>query len=312
MKNKSLRGSLLLLLGAAIWGAAFVAQRVGMDHLGPFSFNGIRMLMAGFLLLPVIFMNDRLHAPFSDAPSPSQPASGANRSPWRQVCLPGLLCGILLFVSSTLQQIGLVYTTAGKAGFITALYVVLVPLATWLFFRKNPGKWIWLSVLLAVVGLFLICVPASLNLALNRGDLLVLGCAFFFTGHILAVDHFSPLVDNLRLSCMQFFVCGFLSVLPALLLETITLPAIQGALIPLLYAGVLSGAVAYTLQIIAQKDTNPTVASLMMCLESVFAVLTGALVLGERMSPREAIGCGVMFVAVVLAQLSPLLKKKPA
>ncbi len=309
MNKNSLRGSLLLLLGAAIWGAAFVAQRVGMDHLGPLSFNGIRMLMAGFLLLPVIRIADRFKSPASSGKrAKTKPAlePGLQKKQW----IAGLLCGVLLFVSSTLQQIGLVYTTAGKAGFITALYVVLVPLAGWILFRKDPGRWIWSSVLLAIIGLFLLCIPAELNLALNRGDLFVLLCAFCFTGHILVVDHFSPLVDNLRLSCTQFFVCGILSLLPAFFLETISLQGIRKALIPLLYAGVLSGAVAYTLQIIAQKNTNPTVASLMMCLESVFAVLTGALILGERMSLRETAGCIIMFTAVVLAQLSPLLKKK--
>ena len=300
MNRKSLRGSLLLLLGAMIWGAAFVAQRVGMENLGPLCFNGIRMLMAALLLLPVIRIADRLR------PNGSPKAAFF---PEKQLNA-GLLCGLLLFVSSTLQQIGLVYTTAGKAGFITALYVVLVPIAGWVFFRKNPGRWIWLSVLLAILGLFLICVPPELNLALNRGDLYVLLCALCFTGHILAVDHFSPLVDPLRLSCSQFFICGILSLLPGLFLEEISLNAVRAAMIPLLYAGVLSGAVAYTLQIIAQKDTNPTVASLMMCLESVFALLTGALVLGERMSSRESAGCLIMFVAVVLAQLSPLLKRK--
>jgi drug/metabolite transporter (DMT)-like permease len=282
-----------------------------MDHLGPFSFNGIRMLMAGFLLLPVIFMNDRLHVPFSDAPSPSQPASGANRSPWLQVCLPGLLCGILLFVSSTLQQIGLVYTTAGKAGFITALYVVLVPVASWLLFRKNPGRWIWISILLAVAGLFLLCVPGGESFSLASGDLLLLGCAVCFTGQILSVDRFSPRVSPVRLSRDMFLICGSMGLLLSLFTETITWSGIRGALPALLYAGILSGALAYTLQILGQRDVHhPAISSLIMCLESVFSVLGGALVLGERLSSREGIGCVIMFAAVVLAQISPLLRRR--
>ncbi len=298
MNRKSLRGSLLLLLGALIWGAAFVAQRVGMEHMPPLAFNGIRMLLAGILLLPVVMISDRRN------PS-GKPTTPEKR---KKQHIAGALCGLLLFLSSTLQQIGLVYTTAGKAGFITALYVVLVPVTAWLLFRKNPGRAIWLSVLLAVIGLYLLCVPGG-TLALNRGDLLVLGCAVCFTGHILVVDHYSPQVDGIRLSCTQFFVCGILSMIISLFTENITWEGIRLALIPILYAGGLSGAVGYTIQIIAQRDTNPTVASLMMCMESVFSVLSGALILGEKMTGREAAGCCIMFAAVVLAQISPLLHK---
>lgn len=298
MNGKSLRGSLLLLLAALIWGAAFVAQRVGMEHMPPLAFNGIRMLLAGVLLLPVVMISDRRNPSGRDA---------CRKDPKKQYTA-GILCGLLLFFSSTLQQIGLVYTTAGKAGFITALYVVLVPVTAWLLFRKNPGRAIWLSVLLAVIGLYLLCVPGG-SFALNQGDLLVLGCAVCFTGHILVVDHYSPGVDGIRLSCTQFFVCGILSMLISFFTETITWEGIRLALVPILYAGGLSGAVGYTLQIIAQRDTNPTVASLMMCMESVFSVLSGALILGEVMTGREAAGCGIMFAAVILAQLSPVMHK---
>ena len=309
MKSKSLRGSLLLLLTAAIWGAAFVAQRVGMDCLGPLTFNGTRMVLAGLALLPVIRLTGRSRKAKIAETGPSrneQPAG--NAAPDQKALMTGgLLCGLFLFISSTLQQFGLMTTTAGKAGFITALYVVLVPLIAWVLMKKNPGRWIWVSVLLAVSGLFLICVPAGQDFSLNRGDLLVIGCAVCFTGHILVVDHYSPRVDGLRLSCIQFFVCGLLSLIPAFFTEEITLSGLRNALIPILYAGVFSGAVGYTLQIFAQRDTNPTVASLLMCLEAVFAVLTGALLLGEQMTVRESVGCVVMFAAVILAQLSPLL-----
>jgi len=294
MDRKSLRGSLLLLLGSVIWGAAFVAQRVGMDHLGPFSFNGIRMLLAGIVLIPVAAFIDRKKEP-GVRPDPKDQRKA------------GLLCGALLFVASSLQQMGLVTTSAGKAGFITALYVVLVPVAAWLLFRKNPGRVIWLGVVLAVFALWLLCMPAGGGFALQGGDLLVLGCAVAFTGQILCVDYYAPKVSGVKLARDEFLVTGVLSLLIAVFTETITWTGIREALIPLLYAGLMSGAVAYTLQIIGQRDTDPTVASLIMCLESVFATLSGALILGEKMTVRETVGCVLMFVAVVLAQLSPVI-----
>ena len=294
MDRKSLRGSLLLLLGSVIWGAAFVAQRVGMDHLGPFSFNGIRMLLAGIVLIPVAAFIDRKKEP-GVRPDPKDQRKA------------GLMCGVLLFVASSLQQMGLVTTSAGKAGFITALYVVLVPMAAWLLFRKNPGRVIWLGVVLAVFALWLLCMPAGGGFALQGGDLLVLGCAVAFTGQILCVDYYAPKVSGVKLARDEFLVTGMLSLLIAVFTETITWTGIREALIPILYAGLMSGAVAYTLQIIGQRDTDPTVASLIMCLESVFATLSGALILGEKMTVRETVGCVLMFVAVVLAQLSPVI-----
>ena len=194
MNGKSLRGSLLLLLGSVIWGAAFVAQRVGMDHLGPFSFNGIRMLLAGVVMIPVAaFIEHR-----------KEPGAAADPKDQR---LAGLLCGFLLFVASSLQQMGLVTTSAGKAGFITALYVVLVPLAAWLLFKKNPGRIIWLGVMLAVVALYLLCMPMD-GFTLQSGDLLVLGCAVCFTGQILCVDHYAPKVSVVKLARDEFLVTG--------------------------------------------------------------------------------------------------------
>ena len=293
MNNKSLRGSLLLLLGSVIWGAAFVAQRVGMDHMGPFTFNGVRMLLAGLVMIPVTAFFSRKE-------------SGAAAPDPRDQRLAGVLCGTMLFAASSLQQMGLVTTTAGKAGFITALYVVLVPLAGWLFFRKNPGRIIWLGVALAVAALYLLCMPAE-GLTLQGGDLLVLGCAVCFTVQILCVDHYAPKVSGVRLARDEFLVTGILSLLIALFTETITWQGVREALVPILYAGILSGAVGYTLQIVGQRDTDPTVASLIMCLESVFAVLTGAVLLGEKMTVRETVGCVLMFTAVILAQLSPVI-----
>ena len=293
MNRKSLRGSLLLLLGSVIWGAAFVAQRVGMDHMGPFSFNGIRMLLAAAVMTPVTLLAEQKKSPETVTDPKDQRRAG-------------LLCGVMLFAASSLQQMGLVTTTAGKAGFITALYVVLVPVAAWLLFRKNPGRIIWLGVALAVVALYFLCIPAE-GFTLQGGDLLEFGCAVCYTVQILCVDHYAPKVSGVRLARDEFLITGVLSLLIALFTETITWEGIREALIPLLYSGIMSSAVGFTLQIIGQRDTDPTVASLLMCLESVFAVLTGAIVLGEKMTVRETVGCVMMFSAVILAQLSPVI-----
>ena len=296
MNKKSIKGSLLLLLGSVIWGAAFVAQRVGMDHMGPFTFNGIRMLLAWLVMVPVSVFLESGHKKNPGYTAPDR----------KEQRLAGLLCGVLLFAASSLQQMGLVTTTAGKAGFITALYVVLVPVAGWLLLRKNPGKIIWMGVALAVVALWLLCMPAG-GIELQSGDLLVLGCAVCFTFQLLCVDHFAPRVSSVKLARDEFLVTGGLSMAVALLTEEITAAGIREALIPILYAGILSGAAGYTLQVIGQRDTDPTVASLLMCLEAVFAVLTGAVLLGEKMTAREAAGCILMFTAVILAQLSPVI-----
>ena len=297
MINKSLRGSLLLLLGSVIWGAAFAAQRAGMDHVGPYTFNGVRMLLAWLVMVPVtaLFEGRNKKNPDHTAADPKEQR------------LAGVLCGTLLFVATSLQQMGLVTTTAGKAGFITALYVVLVPVAAWLLFRKNPGKVIWLGVVIAVAALWLLCMPAGGSFQLQGGDLLVLGCAVCFTFQILCVDHYAPRVSGVRLARDEFFVTGGLSMLIALATETVAWEGIREAMIPILYAGVMSGAVGYTLQVLGQRDTDPTVASILMCLEAVFAVLTGALLLGEKMTVRETVGCVMMFSAVILAQLSPVI-----
>lgn len=297
MSNKSLRGSLLLLLGSMIWGAAFVAQRVGMDHVGPFTFNGIRMLLAWLVMIPVtaLIEHKNKNTPGYTAPDPKDQR------------LSGVICGALLFIATSLQQMGLVSTTAGKAGFITALYVVLVPVAAWFLFRKNPGKVIWLGVLIAVGALWLLCMPADGGFVLQSGDLLVLGCAVCFTFQILCVDHYAARVSGVKLARDEFLVTGGLSMLIAVAAEPISWEGVREALIPILYAGIMSGAVGYTLQVLGQRDTDPTVASLLMCMEAVFAVLTGVLLIGEKMTVRETVGCVLMFCAVILAQLSPVI-----
>ena len=294
MNRKALRGSLLLLLGAVIWGAAFAAQRAGMDHVGPFTFSGVRMLLAGIVMIPASMLSRRKAGPVTAEVQKKQRRGG-------------LICGLLLFFATSLQQIGLVYTSAGKAGFITALYVVLVPVAGWVFLRKQPGKMIWAGVGLAVIALYLLCVPAE-GFQIEKGDALLLGCAVCFTGQILFVDHYAPQVDGLTLARDEFLITGALSMIIAVFTEEIRMDGILEAAFPIIYSGILSGAVGYSLQIIGQRDVNPTVASLIMCLEAVFAVLTGAIMLGERMTGREIAGCVLMFCAVILAQLSAAFK----
>lgn len=278
------------MLTALIWGAAFVAQSAGMEQNGPFTFNTIRMILGGIVLIPCIALFDKMRH-----------VRLGWRSADKNLWVGGCLCGVALFTGATLQQFGIQYTSAGKAGFITALYVIFVPLCR-LFAGKRPGKLLWGSVALAAVGMYLLCMDGSL--ALSKGDVLVLLGAFGFTAHILIIDHFSQKVDGVRMSCIQFFVAGALSLVCMFLFETPSVPAILSAWAPILYAGLLSCGVAYTLQVVAQKDTDPTVASLILCLESVFAVLFGWLLLGETLSMKELLGCILMFVAIVLAQFA--------
>ncbi len=294
MDVKALRGSLLLLLASAIWGAAFAAQRVGMDHIGPFAFTGIRMLLAGLVMIPVSLSASRKQK---------------IRYPARLQAAGGLFCGLFLFAATCLQQVGLISTDAGKSGFITALYVVLVPVAGWLILGKNPGRIILAGVVLALMALYLLCMPSS-GFRMQTGDLLLLGCAVCFTGQILCVDRFAPRVSGTALARDEFLVTGSLSMLIALFTEEISFGAVLEAAVPILYTGLFSSAVAYTLQILGQRDVDPTLASLIMCLESVFALLSGAVLLGERMNGREITGCALMFAAVILAQLSPVIQRK--
>lgn len=297
MKNVPLRNSLLLLLAATIWGTAFVAQSVGMDYVGPFTFNAVRSLIGGIVLIPVILVLDR-HKGSGQAPQEAQ----------RLTFSGGLCCGAILFAASSLQQFGLQYTTVGKAGFLTALYIIMVPLFS-IFLRKRPSVMLWVSVLLAVVGLYLLCMTDSFSL--SGGDTLVFLCAIAFTFHILVIDRFSPQVNGVKMSCIQFLVCGVLCLICALLFEEPRLPALLDCRLPILYAGVLSSGVAYTLQIVGQKDMDPTVASLILSLESVTSALSGWLVLHQNLSTREILGCVLMFGAIILAQL-PKRSKKPA
>ena len=299
--GKKLQGTMMLLLTALIWGSSFVAQRAGMEYIGPFTFNGIRSLIGGLVLIPVIFLfSKEKNAELTEA---------EKKAGKKTLLLGGILCGIVLFAASSLQQIGMVYTTAGKAGFITALYIVLVPILG-VFIRKKVKPIVWLCVILAVAGLYLLCMTDGLSL--GQGDLLVLLCAFAFSIHILVIDYFAPRTDGVALSCIQFFVCGILSLFPMFLAETPVWSAILDCWIPILYAGVLSCGVAYTLQILAQKHTDPTVASLLLSLESVFAAIAGAIILHEQLAPRELAGCVLMFAAIIIAQLPSKTEREAA
>lgn len=283
----------MLLLTAFIWGTAFVAQSVGMDHLGPFSFNGIRSLIGAVALLPCIWFLNRMNK------DPETDGSEKEKS-GKDLITGGVACGVLLFTASSLQQAGIQYTTAGKAGFITAFYIVIVPVLGIFLHKKIQWK-VWMAVLLALVGLYFLCITESFSV--GKGDALVFLCALVFSVHILVIDHFSPKVDGVKVSCIQFFVSGILSLPFMFVLETPRLVAVAAAWMPLLYAGVLSCGVAYTLQILGQKNVNPAVASLILSMESCFSVLAGWIILGERLSFRESLGCILMFLAIILAQL---------
>lgn len=309
--SKKMRGNLMLMLTAFIWGSSFVAQKSGMDLIGPLAFNGIRTLIGGIVLIPAIMFlkNWKVKKAFQAGETAAEVSEEDRKKENSLLIIGGICCGIALLVASNLQQIGIFYTTAGKAGFITALYVVLVPICG-LFIGKKVRPVIWLCVLASAVGLYLLCMPAEGGFGhINKGDLLIMLCALCFTGHILVIDYFSPKVDGVKLSCIQFFVAGILSIIlmfpldPALGFDLPSFSTLIDSWLPVLYAGVLSCGVAYTLQIVAQADTDPTIASMILCLESVFAVIAGMIILGESMSLREIAGCLIMFAAIVVSQL---------
>lgn len=294
--KKKLRGSIYLLLATIIWGSAFVSQSVAMDHIGPFSFQAIRSMIAVLGLIPVIWIADiRKKDGFSFV------QKWADKKLWKT----GILCGIFLFLACNLQQVGLVDTDAGKSGFLTAMYIVIVPIFG-LFLRKKPSIMMPISVAIAVGGLY--CLSFSGTTSIQLGDLLTIGCAFMFAIQITLVDRFAQDLDALRLNTVQSLVCSVLSFVVALFTETITFSAVTDCTLPLLHAGLLSMGVAYSLQILGQQDIEPTGASLIMSLESVFAVIFGMLILHETMEPREIVGCVLMFIAVILSQI-PVGKK---
>lgn len=283
----------MLMLTAFIWGTAFVAQSVGMDYLEPFTFNGIRSIIGGIALLPCILLLQRINGR-------QESISGDKSVDRKNLIAGGVACGLLLFAASSLQQIGIQYTTAGKAGFVTAFYIVIVPVLG-IFLKKKIGWKVWVAVVLALAGLYFLCITDGFTI--GKGDMYVFLCALIFSVHILVIDHFSPKADGVKMSCIQFFVCGIVSLPFMFAFETPTIQGILGGYAPLLYAGVMSCGVGYTLQIIGQKNVNPAIASLILSLESCFSVLAGWLILGEKLSVRELAGCVLMFAAIILAQL---------
>ena len=302
--QSKLKGNLILLLTAFIWGVSFIAQSVGVEEISPLAFNVIRSVLGGVVLLPVIFFLDR------SKKKKGIPVQKVDKT----LIFGGIVCGVFLCVASTLQTMGMVYTSPGKSGFLTALYMVIVPILG-LFMGKRPRPVILVSVLIALSGLYLMCMDGSL--AINYGDVLTIFCAVVFAFHILAIDKFSPKVDGVKLACLQFFVCGILNLIAMVIMgETPTFSQVIALWASIGYSGVLSCGVAYTLQIVGQKYTDPTSASILMSLESVFATLTTVILVacgwnltGGALSSRELWGCVLMFGAILLVQLPEKSKK---
>ena len=316
VKTHKLRNTFFLFLTAMIWGAAFVAQSVSMDYIGPFTFICLRSVIGGLFLIPVIIVLDGIRKK-----SQNESADVVNsenilhieteekqRLSWKnkQLIEGGIVCGIFLFFANCFQQTGIQYTTVGKAGFITTFYIIIVPLIG-LFFKKYCGILTWIGVVVALAGLYFLCITQKLTI--QRGDALILCCSVLYAGQILAIDHYNPFVDGVKMSCIQFLTGGILGAVFMLLFENPSIAMILSAAGPILYTGIMSTGVGYTLQILGQKGLNPTVAALILSLESVFSALSGYLFLHQVLTTRELIGCALMFIAIVLAQLPDIRRK---
>ena len=299
MKKSAMVQNLCAVLAAMIWGFAFVSQSVGAEHLGTFTLNASRAVIAAVFLLGLTLVLRKVRG--------ERWADSVEKNPkyFRELLTGGVCCGTALTIATNLQQKGIETTTSGKAGFLTAMYIVMVPLLG-LALKKRVGKSVWLGVAAAVAGLYFLCMQENFTVA--AGDVYLMLCAVFFAVQILLVDHFVAKVDSVELSMIQFATVAVISAVLMMATETLSIPALQAAAGPILYLGILSSGVGYTLQIVAQKGSNPTVISLLMSLESVFAVIGGALFLQDRLSGREYFGCLLMLAAVVLAQLP---EKKP-
>ena len=296
--KQQIKSSLILLLTATIWGVAFVAQSVGMEYIGPFTFNAIRCVLGGLVLIPIILVLKK---------KKETGAENQEKEDKKTLWTGGIACGVILCIASNLQQFGIMEASVGKSGFFTALYIVMIPVIG-IFIGKRPGIKLWFCVALAVVGMYLLCMKDG-SFTIERADIMLLLCALAFSFHILVVDYFSPKVGGVKMSCIQFFVCGVLSAVGMLFTETPDISNIQAAWLPLLYAGLLSCGVGYTLQIVGQKGINPVIASLIMSLESVISALAGWVILGQVLSPKEILGCVLMFVAIIITQI-PIGNKK--
>lgn len=316
VKTHKLRNTFFLFLTAMIWGTAFVAQSVSMDYIGPFTFICLRSVIGGLFLIPVIIVLDGIRKK-----SQNESADVVNsenilhieteekqRLSWKnkQLIEGGIVCGIFLFFANCFQQTGIQYTTVGKAGFITTFYIIIVPLIG-LFFKKYCGILTWIGVVIALAGLYFLCITQKLTI--QRGDALILCCSVLYAGQILAIDHYNPFVDGVKMSCIQFLTGGILGAVFMLLFENPSIAMILSAAGPILYTGIMSTGVGYTLQIVGQKGLNPTVAALILSLESVFSALSGYVFLHQVLTTRELIGCALMFIAIVLAQLPDIRRK---
>ena len=292
MKTTPLKSDVLLLITATIWGFAFVAQRAGMEYVGPFTFNAVRFALGALALFPFLFRRTR------------QTNHQTGNTVPRSLLIGAGLAGVILFLGSTFQQVGIVYTTAGKAGFITGLYVILVPILG-IFLGNRTNRQTWAGAFLAIVGLYLLSVHEDFTM--TSGDLLVLVSAFFWASHVLLIDRLTPRLDTFRLAFFQFFVCAMLSLIGAVIAEEIILANILKAAVPILYAGLMSVGIAYTLQVVAQKEAHPSHAAIIMSLESVFAALGGWWILNEVLNTRESLGCFLMLAGMLVSQI-PLRK----
>lgn len=295
--NKQLRGSLILLLTAFIWGTAFVAQSEGVSKIGVWAFSAIRNALGVIVLIPVIIFLRKNKG----GKETTTVSIFSDIFHDKDLLIGGLLCGIALFVAANLQQFGIKYVSfVGKAGFLTALYIILVPILG-LFLHKKVGKLVWVGLVFALVGLYLLCINQTIRF--EAADILLIACAFVFSIQILLVDKYVVIVDPIVLACIEFFVCGVLSFICMLIFENNSIEAVKSVIIPLLYAGCLSSGVAYTLQMVGQRDLNPTLASMIMSLEAVISAISGIVLLHDRPSARELIGCALMFIGVILAQI---------
>lgn len=291
MKNRKVKSNLALLLAAAIWGFAFVAQRVGMKYIGPFTFNGIRFALGGLSLVPLIIF-------YNNKGINNHKKNSINKG--NSVLFSGIIVGIILFLAASFQQVGLIGTPAGKAAFITGLYIVFVPIIG-LFLKKHIGINSWIAAIISVIGLYFLCNTDRLNI--SYGDMLELASAVLFAIHILLIDYFSQKVDVLKLAFFQFITCSILSIVTAMFIENITVNGILQAWMPIIYGGICSVGVAYTLQIIGQKNSEPSHAAIIFSLEAVFATIGGFIILKEHLAVKGAVGCSLMLAAMILSQI---------
>ena len=304
MGNSKFKGNAMLFLAALVWGVSFIAQSKGVEVISPLAFNGVRCLLGGVVLLPVIFALD------GNKRRKGVEIQKVNKT----LIVGGIICGVCLCLASTLQTMGMVYTSPGKAGFITALYMVIIPIIG-LFMGKKPSPVVLIAVAIAVAGLYLMCIDPGMEI--NKGDVIIFICAFVFAAHILSIDYFSPKVDGVKLSCAQFFVCGAIDIVLMFIFEKPQLGPILDCWASIGYAGIMSCGVAYTLQIVGQKYTDPTSASILMSLESVFSTLTTVILVacgwqltGGALDLKEIIGCVLMFVAIIFVQLPDMKTRK--